>query len=65
MEHDKDGFYMMDPEVMSFSSKFYKRAKSAVLWNLPFMKDMIEFFSNQIQVVEDVFDGTESELERD
>ena len=45
---------ILDPEVMSFASKFYKSARSAVLWNLPFMKDMRGFFSDQIQVVKDV-----------
>ena len=64
-EHDKDGFYILDPEVMPFASKFYKPAKSAVLWNLPFMKDMSGFFEDQIQVVKDVVEGTDSELEPD
>ena len=64
-EHDTNGFYILDPEVMPFASKFYKPARSAVLWNLPFMKDMSGFFSEQIQVVKDVVEGTDSELERD
>ena len=50
---------------MPFASKFYKPAKSEVLWNLPFMRQMDTFFSNQIQEVKDVLDGTASELERD
>ena len=64
-EHDANGFYIMDTEVMPFAAKFYKPARKAVLWNMPFMKDMSEFFSEQIQVVKDVLDGTDSELERD
>ena len=47
-EHDENGFYIMDTQVMPFASKFYKPAKSAVLWNLPFMPQMDTFFSNQI-----------------
>ena len=66
-EHDENGFYIMDTELMPFASKFYKPAKSAVavLWNLPFMKQMDVFYSNQIQLVKDVLDGTDAELERD
>ena len=43
-EHDANGFYIMDTEVMPFAAKFYKPARAAVLWNMPFMKDMSEFF---------------------
>ena len=64
-EHDNNGCYIMDTKAIPFAVKFYKPSKSDVLWNLPFMRNMKEFFSEQIQVVKDVLDGTEGELERD
>ena len=64
-ERDGNGCYILDTKAMPFAAKFYKPAKSAVLWNLPFMRNMKDFFSEQVQVVKDVLDGTEAELERD
>ena len=64
-EHDSNGCYVMDTKTMPFAAKFYKPARSAVLWNLPMMRDMKTFFSDQIQVVKDVLEGTDGELERD
>lgn len=42
-EHDVNGFYVMDTEVMPHAKEFYKPAKAVVLWNLPFMKRLIIF----------------------
>ena len=64
-EHDENGFYVMDTETMPKSKEFYKPAKAAVLWNLPFMRRLDHFFSDQVQAVKDVLHGTEAELERD
>ena len=58
-EHDENGFYKLDWESMTNAAKFYAPAKSGVLWKLPFMVSMEEFFSDEIQVVKDVFDGTD------
>ena len=64
-EHDERGFYKLDLESMSESAQFYVPAKSGVLWRLSFMTIMQEFFSDEIQVVKDMFDGTDYELDRD
>lgn len=64
-EHDANEFYVMDTEVMPFAKEFYKPAKAAVLWNIPVMQRMEEFFEEQIQAVKDVLEGTESEVESD
>ena len=64
-EHDVNGFYVLDTEVMENAKEFYKPAKTAVLWNLPFMKNMDHFFSSEVQAVKDLLADTEAELERD
>ena len=50
---------------MPCAKEFYKPAKAAVLWNIPVMQRMEEFFEEQIQAVKDVLEGTESEVESD
>ena len=64
-EHDKHGFYKLDWNAMPNAAQFYAPAKTGVLWKLPFMSSMEDFFSDEIQVVKDMFDGTDLELERD
>ena len=46
-------------------SQFHVPAKSGSLWKLPFMMSLQDFFSDEIQIVKDVFDGTDMELPRD
>ena len=55
----------MDKASMSKAAEFYEPAKAAVLWHLPFMQEMDEYFSDQVQMVKDVLQGTDAELERD
>ena len=50
---------------MPNAGEFYKPAETAVLWNLPFMKGMDHFFSEEVQNVKEVLNDTEAELERD
>ena len=64
-EHDENGFKVMDKASMPKAAEFYKPVKAAVLWNLPFMQEMDEYFSDQVQMVKDVLQGTDAELERD
>ena len=63
--HDDNGFYKLDWETMPNAAEFYAPARSGVLWKLPFMVTMEEFFSNEIQIVKDMFDGSDLELNRD
>ena len=52
-------------ESMPNVSQFHVPAKSGSLWKLPFMMSLQDFFSDEIQIVKDVFDGTDMELPRD
>ena len=61
-EPDTRGFYRLDVETMPNAAEFYAPGKQGVLWKLPFMEHMEHFFSDEIGVVKDIFDGTESEL---
>ena len=61
-EPDSRGFYCYNPELMPNAAEFYSPAKQGVLWKLPFMAHMEQFYSDEIQVVKDLFEGTESEL---
>ena len=62
---DDRGFYKLNYETMPNAAAFYAPAKSGVLWRLPFMVTMEEFFSEEIQVVKDMFEGSELELDSD
>ena len=64
-EHEDNGFFVMDTASMPCAADFYESAKAVVLWNFPFMQKIYEYFSDQIQMVKDVLQGTDSELERD
>ena len=64
-DHDARGFYKLDWESMPSAAEFYAPAKSGVLWKLPFMTTMEDYFSNKIQIVKDMLAGSELELERD
>ena len=64
-DHDARGFYKLDWETMPEAAGFYAPAKSGVLWKLPFMTTMEDYFSNEIQIVKDMLEGSELELERD
>ena len=58
-EPDTRGFFRLDAETMPNAAEFYAQG---VLWKLPFMEHMEQFFSDEIEVVKKIFDGTESEF---
>ena len=62
---DDRGFYVLNWESMPNAAEFYAPAKSGTLWKLPFMMTMEEFFSDEIQIVKDMFEGSDLELHRD
>ena len=64
-EQDDRGFFKMDWESMPKAAEFYAPAKTGVLWKLPFMQGMKDYYSDEIQIVKDMFEGTELELHRD
>ena len=64
-EHDDRGFYKLDWEAMPNAAEFYAPAKTGVLWKLPFMQTMQEYYSDEIQIVKDMFEGSDLELHRD
>ena len=61
-EPDSRGFYRLDVDSMPNAAEFYAPAKQGVLWKLPMMTHMQQFFEDEINVVRDIFDGSESEL---
>ena len=61
-ESDDRGFYKLDWDSMPTAAEFYAQAKTGVLWKLPFIQGMEDYYSDEIQIVKDMFQGSELEL---